>query len=252
MTTNYYRNSGNQSGTTWRDKLEIVRTARSQYKQNENIMTAYEKLLVGKDIAEKQNLLESTILAGALQEWHSVCDEAADALAKVEKAKSKEAARWDAGKMTSEMQMINMLVDQTLAPSGLDSDSLPKLQAIYQDAKISGDQHRIRAAAEVFSGLLGHKIGNDFEQRKQANRLAQIANDDARAVRSMPELENANKEAMEAFERANNARAMLFDVDSALGYTRPNGMIGNYDIEKAINSRINNETGESTIIKPKE
>lgn len=244
----YSRNSTVALSAGWRDRLAAIREARREYQEYENLMTHYERAVITREINARREQHEAAILAGALAEWHQAADHAAAALAKVEQAKGREAARWDAGRLAGEMQVVRMLVDSAVA-GGLNDTSSKRLEQVYQDAERSGDPYKLRACGEVLAGL--SVPSGDFEARRAANRLAQAGLRAAEQARAFPELDQAQQAAAEAIQGLNEAKRTLLDVDDGLGYTRPNGEIGNFTILRSIQKRVD-ESGPELRILPGE
>lgn len=242
----YLRNSTIKSEGGWRDKLEYIRAAFKEYGEYSPLMTLYERTLLTNEIKNRRTQYEPEIVASAIGEWDATCDKVLAAEAKIEKARGKESARWEAGRLASEMQLHNMLIETALA-----SDKpLDQLRAVYEDAQRSGDIYKQRAAAEVFSALDRKlKSVDDFDTRGFGHVLAEQAKRDAAAIRTTPELEQAHQDAQTAYQELQAARAMLADVDAGLGYQLPNGGIGNTTLFVAIDRRIERDHGE-WFVKP--
>ncbi len=248
----YFNKINRQSGSTWRDQLAEMKTARAEYAELEPIMSAAERVMYIKSINDKQAAVGSTILQGAFTEWDNALDKFTNAVKSVQTAKNKEIARWEAVKLNAEMQMAESLITklvQSSAGERLEPDVLPRLQKMYDEAQASGDVYKMRATAEVFTGLPA-MVGSDFEDRKAANKLSKQAQRDARVVRITPEMKAADQAAVEAVEMINQAKSLLFEVDEGLGYTKPNGEVGNFDIFKQLHRIRSKPDGEIESIVP--
>jgi len=158
-------------------------------------MTDFERSLINNDIQERINQVEQQVVDGVVSEWNAAADRVYKALKQVELEKAAEVRRWDADKLAAEMQAVSMLVDYAVATRGLDNDSEKVLTRIYDDAVNSGDIYKKRAAAEVFSGLMGKKIGDDMDSRMKANRFITRAKNDAEECRTTDGIKRAEEEA---------------------------------------------------------
>ena len=122
---------------------------------------------------------------------------------------------------------------------------------MYDEAQNSGDIYKMRAMAEVFTGLPS-MVGGDLDDRMYANKLSQQAQRDAQAVRVTREIEKADQLARDAVETLTQAKSALHEVDEGFGQTRPNGEVGNWDIYKELNRVRTNQRGEVVDIVPVE
>lgn len=238
------------SNGTWRDQLQELVKTRNEYSQYANVMTAFERLNIEKAIKGMRAEIEPVILAGARAEWDTAIQNFKAKDARVKAARSKESARWDAARLNSEMQAVEMMVKQTVKSnvSGpLDNATMARINAIYEDFQNSGDIYKQRAAGEVYAGLVS-MVGEGFDQRQQAYVMAERAQRDILKAREFDELKAAEQEAIQAVEGLNQAKMLLHDVDRDLGDTRPNGTIGNYELAQELARVRTDEDGNITQI----
>lgn len=250
--TMFYNLTNKRPGATWRDRLEELKTAHSEYAKLEPMMTEVERILIGKSISEKQAEVHDYIMQGARVEWQYAINQYAQAKKSLQDAKNREVSRWEASRLNAEMETAERLVTKAVQSSTggrLDPKIMPRLKAMYDDAQNSGDIYKMRAMAEVFTGLPA-MVGNDFDDRMYAHRLSQQAQKDARAVRVTLELEKADRETKEAVDMLNQAKSTLLEVDEGMGYTKPNGEVGNWDLFKELNRVRTNQDGEIEDIVP--
>lgn len=248
----FYNLTQKRPGASWRDRLEELRKARQEYHSLEGMMSPVERTLFSKSINEKRAEVEPYIMREALGEWHYAIDQYTQAVKGLKEAKNREVARWDASKLNAEMQTVELLVTKAVQSSvggNLDPSVMPRLKAMYEEAKNSGDLYKARACAEVFTGLTA-MVGNDGEARFLANRLSQQAQRDAKAVRTTAELERSDRQAEEAVEKLDQAKHTLINVDEGLGYQQFNGGVGDFNIYKELNRVRVNHVGEVIEIVP--
>lgn len=201
----------------WRETLKAFQTEREDFTRRESIMTPYERVTISEYLGEERRRIGPVVIAGAKAEWDSAIEATRRALARVEEAKAAEARRWDAGKLGAELNLYKTLTDLALQSSPAGGVTVEqRLRAIYQDAKSSGDNYKLRAAAEVFASL-GGKLGGDLEKRMTANRLVIDAQNDLAETRKYSELDAAHNQAAEAVEGLNQARRVMVETGEVLG-----------------------------------
>jgi hypothetical protein len=241
-----FRNQFVPNGTTWRDQLKGLQEAKNEYAKYSNIMTQFEQAAIQKTINDAQDKVEPAIINGAFAEFEQTVQKAQSIHAKIQKAKVNEINRWDAGKLASEMQVIEMLAKQVVkSPSMIPAETISRLKNIYAEAQQSGNMYKQRAAAEVFTGLLSIVGGNDLEQRIPADGLAQQAKRDAAKLRITPEMETAEREGNEAIQEVEKAKFMLEDVNRQLGYR------ANYEFKEEL-SRLQQEPSGKVVLVDRE
>jgi hypothetical protein len=229
---NRFSNSNN-----WRDSLKELKTARDEYAQYSNVMTPYERLTIDKAITEQRHRIEPGVINGAIAEWNNAIEKVERKYQNVQDKKAKETSRWDAAKLTSEMQAVEMMVKQTVNSNikgPLDKDATDRLKHIYSELQSSKDMYKMRAAGEVYTGLVS-MVGSEYDTRREAYHMSKQAQKDAQAARAFPELDQAELEAKEATNELDQVRQTLVTVDNDLGYTKFNGEIGNFAIFQEIN-----------------
>lgn len=198
-------------GYSWLNHLEDLKAARQELKEYGGMMTAYERSVIQRDIAERVARATQPVTAGALGEFEAAAESYRLAGAMRARAKTEEVRRWDSVKLKNEMETARALVQLALAmPSGsFVSQPSPaeRLRVIYQDAKDSGDLHRMRAAAEVMSTAYPLTDGMQPDERFEINHLAHEAERDLAALRVTEAMTQAQAEEVEA------ARALVEQKD---------------------------------------
>ncbi|MDD5191282.1 MAG: hypothetical protein PHE50_09615 [Dehalococcoidales bacterium] len=242
----------------WREMLKELYEGFKEYNQYKGIMTAWERSQIERSIVKVRSEIEPAVLAGAVGEWNSAITEVEYRFKMVEAAKHEEVRRWDAAKLTSEMQMNEMLIKQIVgSPGGIsnnDPEVMNRLQKVYQDAQSSGDMYKQRAAAEVFTNLLSMVGGSDQDRRMQANSLAKQAQRDAEKSRAFPKLEEAEAAAAAAVEGIKRARNTLIEVDCQLEGREPEygAPVRSFSIDKELGRVKTDERGNIIKIVPLE
>lgn len=207
--------SGTQEG--WRARAAHLRALRDEYDRNWTIMTPYEQQKALEAIAAAHRANEPTIKAGALQEWNASVETLRERLRAVDVARALEIARWSPAKLRDEMQVAAMLADNAIAAGDYD-----RLNEIFQEAKQSGDEYKIRAACETMRGALGKVPNADLETRMKVNRLKSQAEQDLAGLRTTQKLQDAHAAASQAVENIRQARETLYEAAAALGKIAPN------------------------------
>ncbi|RLI53676.1 MAG: hypothetical protein DRO87_11275 [Candidatus Thorarchaeota archaeon] len=239
-----------QQPAGWRGKLESIRKTLIEYNENFDIFTAYEKQAGSQAIADIRNANEKYILSGAVNEWHAVCDKAAEAVSKVEAEKQKEISSWDAGKLSQEMNLLEKRIEIALV-HGIEPGVEEKLKDMYLEGINSGDRNIERATAEVYLGIGGFLSADaTLEEQMAVNRLSTAAGLALAEIRNTKAITDAEQAATEAVLKLNAERATLRDVDAVLGFESYGGEVGSSVLAEAISERVDN-TGSETVIKPR-
>lgn len=247
MFSQFINNSGSVS---WRDKVKDLKAGRAEYGKVYSIMTDFERMAVERSIAEYKKNNEPSILAGAFSEYHAAMNKVNAAVVKVKTAKEHERARWDASKLSAEMSVTENLVKIAINKPDVDPKNplIDRLKTIYQDIHESGDLYKQRAAAEVFTGLVGMIGGNNLDLRASANWLAKQAEKDALQSRDFPELNTAMEEIEAASKEFNQSKQALWQLDYDLGDQNPNGTIGNWSIRTELQKTVFNDDGTIAMV----
>jgi len=196
-----------QPGLHWRDQLKELSDGQKHAQAYADIMTPYERIMAGDALQKKLNAVRPNVIRGMVQEWHAAAD-ALDAAMKDEiRERQAEIKRWDAGKLAGEMALVQAQLE------GLDRADEPGkvIGAILHEAKLSGDLHKQRAAAEVIRSALGKVAGGDLEKRREVNLAAKEAERMLEDVRTTEGMQKAGKAASDAFDAVQaKAREMEF------------------------------------------
>ncbi len=185
---------------TWKDALQEIQDAKDEIRLKQIMMTDYERDLYSRAVKDKINLHFNKIVQGVRQEHNQRMDAYSRAVKNLETKRSKESAKWDMVRLGNEIQAFQILVSQAmenrsqnpLAPRN-ESESA-RVRKLYQDAMISNDPHRMRAAAEVVRSLDAGKLGKDGAVemkgliREADARLTEIRTD-PEVVKAMDEVE---------------------------------------------------------------
>lgn len=188
------------------------------------------------------------IRQGAIGEYRSKLMEFQKAQAAHKKEIEREANRWDTGKLSGEMAFVNQRIEAAL---GTGNDPVSEFKALFEDAKVSGDRHKIRAAAEALRGALGKVKTDNMDTRRALNLLGKQADAELRQMRVTPEMEKAEEAAKAAFERVRPDRwqARFTQINHVLTGGRPevDGWAGT-DFERELNRlQVDQNTGEWRI-----
>jgi hypothetical protein len=204
--------------------LDKIKALRSNYNKYQSIMTQYEQQTIMGEINRASEAIFPSVATAAIGDWKAAIAKAQDAINKVSAAKVAESNRFDAGKFNAELTNIKILVDLAKGSTGSplfggDVNAGQRLQAIYQEAKASGDLHKQRAAAEVmqtmdFSTFVG-------DSKLATLSLANQAKRDLESLRTTPEMLQAEADRDQAFTSLQAQRQELIDVSQALGQQDP-------------------------------
>lgn len=202
----------------WKSALKELQNLRGKFKAHENIMTQYERTTIMAELDHRTESVAGMILTGALGEYNGAVAGYQAAARNVDKAKAAELRRWNARQLRDELANA-----RTLAELAVEGGSNPLtgttpaagLQAIYAEAKQSGDMYKIRAAAEVLK-VIAPKL-TDLSGRAAVASMATDAGRDLDALRQTPEMATAAQEHAAALDKMMTLRDGLQDVGAAIG-----------------------------------
>lgn len=199
---------------TWREQLAELETYQKDFAANEGIMTLYERQNYNAEYESVKKRFEPSIQAGAIGEYRSALAQFRLAQAREKAAKKNEINRWDPAKLAANMQVVDILINQSIA-AGKYQDDLPgAVAAIYEEAKESGDPVKLRAACEVLRSITAR--GTDQDERMRLNRIAGDARRDLEGLRQTEEMTQANEAASKAFDTLQDHYRELAQVQQAL------------------------------------
>jgi hypothetical protein len=245
---------------TWQDALGLLQAGRKELQKNAGIMTEYERLAASRSIEGVKEAYYQTIKGGALGEYNQALDGYQAARNRLERARAKEAARWDAARLRDEMQLAEMLftkaketrVDAFAQPGS--PSAADEIERIYQEAQASGDIYKRRAVAEAIRGLeIGTISGNDPVRIRERGRLEALKKQSAQdlaAVRVTDEMIAADNEISARWNEFSEKRQQLITVGQELDGSDPTGLFAAGDIARAIRRVQVDQGGEVRILAP--
>jgi hypothetical protein len=197
----------------WREAVKTITKANNEYQAYASMMSQYERMTVSKGIAEKITQYRPLIEAGVIGEFNQAISAFKQARSRVDQEKAKEIIRWDVGKLRDEIQLANLRIDTAFA----DENPVASISLIYQEAKNSGDIHKMRAAAEAVRGAVLRFPNAPLEIRTAANGAAKQADRELAELRNTPGLEQAHKDAGAAFDALMAKQREMLQVEEAIG-----------------------------------
>jgi hypothetical protein len=163
------------------------------YRENRDILTAYESKQISTVIQDKKREYRATIRTAIDAQRKAAQQAYGDAAARVGKARIAEHSRWDAAKLNAEMELAERRIEQAVK-FRLDGTSLAeRIGDIYEEAR--SDNHKVRALFEMLQAALAKARGDD------ARQIAYVLNevqDDLRQMRDTPELQAARQAEQDA------------------------------------------------------
>jgi hypothetical protein len=218
----------------WRGMLELLKKANAEYTAALPIMTPFERQGIGQSIKEKREQYRKSIEAGVIEQHTEAINNYKAKLSRVEAERRKIINSWDAAKLAPELQVYRLRVD-TAAQQG----SREALEAIYQEAKDSGDKYKLRAAVEALQNvnakipLTAMDIHGELV-RQAGNHLETQAKNDLAALRTSADLEAAYKDTAAAVEAIKAAEKEIYRTAEVFQELAPNGAVFfNTTLEKA-------------------
>jgi hypothetical protein len=207
---------------SWKDDLNYLKAARQEREEYSPMMSEYERHVIREDIKARQAAAWPGIAQGAIDTFHRATAKYKEADGKVKAVKSKEASKWDNGKLAAEMAGIKGLVELEMSrPLNILSGDVghsERLAAIYQDSK-SGDPHKARAAAEVFAAFDPGKLPQG--DRFPGAQLKSLAEMDLKELRHPEGIEQAEAAKAEALQGIQEAAGLVKDASIACGQGDP-------------------------------
>jgi hypothetical protein len=171
--------------------------------------------------------------------------------ARLEAERQKITNSWEPSKLAAEMQDYSMRIDHA-TKSDAGHPDLGALQAIYTEAKGSGDKYKARAAAEALQSLVskiphGLQDSHATDMRFAANRMAKQAGRDLDALKITPGLVAAVEEANKKIDDLKAVESLVKDTGDVLGEVNPNGTWRNSPFIKLLDSITQGEDGKFSV-----
>lgn len=226
-----------QARLSWREIVEKIRNSKQVYYDNYAYMTQLESQTATQEINKMIKNNYDYIVNGLLADYGATVRNLKRAHERVEAEKQKEVASWDAGQLASEMQVYNMLVQQTLdspPESAKDPGPVKALSEVYQEAQQSGDRYKQRAAAEVMKAANTKAAGLDDKDRIAVNRLAQQSKQDIKKVRTNFQVDKAYQETESAWEAWEESRLEVIKVSQTLEQGDPTDVLATGPLAQAV------------------
>jgi len=222
----------------WRSVVKELKSAADELNQYQEVMTPYERSVITRSIAAKQEEAGSRVISSALTEWKAQLGVYQDKDKALNRAKTEEIRRWDSQKLAVEISAIQSLVDLAISTqsqnpmAGKHGEISSRLKMIYHDAKESGNLHRQRAAAEVFKGLRNAKVPKD--DMPNLGVMAQQAEKDLLDIRVTDEMIDTLEERDAAVRAVLALKGELAEASKALGQGEVNELFGSGPFTKAL------------------
>jgi hypothetical protein len=206
-----------RTGGDWRARRDQFAEALEVSSKSMSKMSQFEQETVSQELLSWKDNEGRRVLGEAMEYYHSTLDHFRDKQSRVERERTREIARWDAGKLAPEMQVFSMRVENAVYSHnpGLE------LEEVYAEAKQSGDIYKLRAAADALKRVEKQSANLPIEVRTHLNRTARTAQQDLAEIRTTPELATALTEAEQAFNQAMQARDELQKTDRICSMQSP-------------------------------
>ncbi len=243
------------SGVEWRDQLKAIKIARDEYAKAVSYPDTPRYIADGlrNEIEDQIAAARPKIIQASIAEHTGRIEGFKNAQAKVQQAIANEIRRWDPRQLLDQMEFTRARV-QAVLDAGVDAFANrspgPGLQAIYQEAKESGDSVRMRAAAEVFKSVLySIPMGYDQETRQTANHLQFRAEEDLRQLKETDELKAAREAEQQAWNDLAVIQDELVETSKVLEGDDPTSPFAYNAFARAVR-RVRVIDGEPVILEP--
>jgi hypothetical protein len=253
------QSTGTSAESDWRKQRDHFAAMLETARLNGHKMSQFERESIRAELDNYSNTQGVKILGAAIEQYHQALDTFRAKEQAVEKERVREIARWDASKLAPEMQVVNMRVSTALQSQHPEQE----LKQLYAEAQLSGDNYKIRAAADALKQAANQAIGSPnmpAETLLRIDGVARQAAADLKALRTTPEIVKAQEVAKEAFDAAMKTRAELLQTDAIVNmahtFTNEYGKTEyahrpTTEATKAL-SRIQETHDGKIIIKPRE
>jgi hypothetical protein len=250
-------NSESHSGTRSNDWRRAVEQLKATKKERQNVgaysdTPRYLLDQLDREIGDKKAELRPVIVQGIIGEYEASIQNFKASEVTVQKAVSREISHWNSADLLNQMGVYQAQINQ-IVEAGNDvlaggPSVADQLNSLYQEARNSADETHMRAAGEVFKGVLS-RVGNvDDQTRQAAYHLQNIAKKDLVELRTTEAIQNARMAADQAWVDLCAKRDELAEVGSVLGED-PRNYFANGDIARAWR-RVAVVDGQPVIYEP--
>lgn len=167
-----------QKADNWTIQFQDIKNAKTELKDNEMIMTGYEKQSINKAIKERIEANFQNIYQGATSMFLSDVEQYKAAKAKLDDARAKEITRWDSRKLNDEINYLLTRTKKILSNDNPMDPNYGRIDGIFSEVKASQDPYKIRAMAEALDsidprGMDQHSKAQFISMRNEAKQAAQ-------------------------------------------------------------------------------
>jgi hypothetical protein len=223
---------------TWRDRIREIKSAYDELRENSSIMNEYQRTIIERRIKDMKTAYYPVIVSGLLAENRDAVQTLKNAKHRTISEKQKEINSWDAQKLTTEMQLQQMLVDQSFSEGNhniFNSDgTVGNLEKIFNDAQQSGDKYKMRAVAEVMKSLPNKTNSMEDEIKFAGNHLANESKKLLQSIRITPEMVKANEGYQQAYDEYRTVRQEIIKTSYDIGEGDPLGFFKDNELTRAI------------------
>lgn len=235
---------------TWRNTRDEIAALQKDLATDEQIMSQYERAVVGREIKKRIDSNYHQIATGALSAWEKAIADYKAAEAGVEAESVNEVKRWDSSKLLTELRTTRALVDMAAQSKSNDetgsSEAGARLAELYLDAKKSGDIYKQRAVFETLRNLDVDHMPQDAKLK--AALLKRQASEDLAALRVTPGQVKAQEGKAAAWQKLAETRDELIVTSKAMGEGDPAFFLAAGTYAKALRRvQIDRSTGEPVI-----
>jgi hypothetical protein len=240
-----------QTPTNWKEWGGEIINAQRELQEHYSEMDEYTRNHIKAQIDDLKAVHMGTILGGMLAEMNGAIDGYQAAQSKLLAARQMEARSWDAGKLAAELNvstaLVNMAVKTHNDPMRGGPTAAQRLQAIWEDAQLSGDKHKIRALAEVLQST--RDSIDDHDTRITAGVITTQAAAKVNELRQTSEI----RAAVTGINEAQSWLAQVYQAERQsmidLGEGDPAGMFSMGSMAQAMKRiKQDRQTGEITIL----
>jgi hypothetical protein len=249
MNQKLYAGLGKQLGGDWREAIKALKEAETESNEYAGMMTEYEKSAIMRDIKAQREAIYPMVKAGVLEQHDKAIKKIEDAKRKYNQEQTNEIRRWDASRLSAELDVAQRRAEMALAagdPSPFQTSPTKgaRLEALFTEALQSDDDYKKRSAFEVIRAISPKVTG---DERAQVNHLSKLAEQELSNLRITEGMVAAQAEQATAWNEYLQTRDEVIDASKALG-DDPLHVFSTNDFARAIRRvQVDRDSGEVVI-----
>jgi hypothetical protein len=183
----------------WRARYKRLQDDKKEALLYWRSMTEYEKSVAGKALDDQEKLYRPQIEAGAIGEFRTAIETHESHRAQLERARAEEARSFDGAKLAGEMAVFEKRLQTALNQA----EPAKALRGVLQEAVLSGDVYKVRAATEGLQGLQAGLVHREPGLMLEVNRVAREGQRHLEELRVTPAIRAKTEQAEQSLQQVN-------------------------------------------------